>query len=89
MPHGLRRADYWLYPWQIRAVQLIAERTHATPSAVVRDLLTAALPESLRPKPFHTTELPRGGDPNVPAVPETRGEPDPILKPATPPEPVQ
>ncbi len=49
MPHGLRRADYWLYPWQIRAIQRLAERDHTTPSAALRDLLTAALPASLRP----------------------------------------
>lgn len=49
MPHGFRRADYWLLPWQIRAIQRLAESTHSTPSAVVRDLLSTALPVSLRP----------------------------------------
>jgi hypothetical protein len=49
MPHGFRRADYWLHPWQIRAIQRLAESTHSTPSAVVRELLTSALPVSLQP----------------------------------------
>ncbi|MGC8487908.1 MAG: hypothetical protein ACP5QO_06765 [Clostridia bacterium] len=49
MPHGFRRADYWLYPWQIRAIQRLAESAHSTPSAVVRELLTSALPLSLQP----------------------------------------
>jgi hypothetical protein len=50
MPHGFRRADYWLHPWQIRAIQRLAEDLGSTPSAVVRDLLTQALPEAYRPK---------------------------------------
>jgi hypothetical protein len=50
MPHGFRRADYWIHPWQIRAIQRLAEERHSTPSAVVRELLTEALPASFRPK---------------------------------------
>lgn len=53
-----RRADYWLYPWQIHAIQRIAHERQQTPSAIVRDLLTAALPppraSSDKPPPSDT-----------------------------------
>ncbi|MCY0898667.1 MAG: hypothetical protein OWU33_06960 [Firmicutes bacterium] len=38
-----RRADYYLYTWQIRAVQRIARETKMPPSEVVRSLLEEAL----------------------------------------------
>ncbi|MCY0879226.1 MAG: hypothetical protein OWU84_09830 [Firmicutes bacterium] len=38
-----RRADYYLYTWQIRAVQKIARESKMPPSEVVRSLLEEAL----------------------------------------------
>lgn len=42
-PKNQRRADYFLYTWQIRAIRELAEIRHEPPSAVVRDLLAHAL----------------------------------------------
>jgi len=72
MPHGFRRADYWLHPWQIRAIQRLAAGSHTTPSAVVRDLLTQALPASLRP-PSASEPVPDGAGPNPPEPPAPDG----------------
>ncbi|MDA8193970.1 MAG: hypothetical protein M0Z53_08235 [Thermaerobacter sp.] len=38
-----KRADYYLYTWQIRAVQRISRETHRPPSEVMRTLLAEAL----------------------------------------------
>jgi hypothetical protein len=38
-----KRADYYLYTWQIKAVQKIARETNIPPSEVVRSLLKEAL----------------------------------------------
>lgn len=40
---GQRRADYILYTWQIRAIRSLARERGEAPSAVVRELLAAAL----------------------------------------------
>ena len=40
---GLRRADYTLYDWQIRAIRKLAQGRKARPSQVVQELLTQAL----------------------------------------------
>jgi hypothetical protein len=42
-PTDQKRADYYLYTWQIRAVQRIARETKIPPSEVVRTLLKEAL----------------------------------------------
>jgi hypothetical protein len=42
-PRDQKRADYYLYTWQIREVQRIARETKTPPSEVVRQLLTRAL----------------------------------------------
>ncbi len=42
-PADQKRADYYLYTWQIRAVQKIARETKIPPSEVVRSLLNEAL----------------------------------------------
>ncbi len=42
-PVDQKRADYYLYTWQIRAVQKIARDTKVPPSEVVRSLLNEAL----------------------------------------------
>jgi hypothetical protein len=42
-PIDQKRADYYLYTWQIRAVQKIARETKMPPSEVVRSLLKEAL----------------------------------------------
>lgn len=44
-PADHKRADYYLYTWQIRAVQRIARETKTPPSEVVRVLLQEALSE--------------------------------------------
>lgn len=38
-----KRADYYLYTWQIRAVQRISRETNQPPSEVLRNLLAKAL----------------------------------------------
>ncbi len=43
-PKNQRRADYFLYTWQIYAIRRLAAETHRQPSEVVRDLLNQALP---------------------------------------------
>lgn len=40
-----KRADYYLYKWQIRAVQKISRETQTPPSEVMRILLNQALGE--------------------------------------------
>lgn len=40
---GLRRATYWIEPWQIRAIRALATARGQSPSTVVRALLTVAL----------------------------------------------
>jgi hypothetical protein len=45
-PQGERRADYFLYAWQIRAIRRLAAARGETPSQVARMLLTAALTET-------------------------------------------
>lgn len=42
-PTDQRRADYYLYTWQIRAVQKLAREKKMPPSEVVRSLLQEAL----------------------------------------------
>ena len=42
-PADQKRADYYLYTWQIRAVQRISRETKIPPSEVVRTLLKEAL----------------------------------------------
>ena len=42
-PANQKRADYYLYTWQIRAVQKIARENKVPPSEVVRSLLNEAL----------------------------------------------
>lgn len=42
-PSDQKRADYYLYTWQIRAVQRISRETQTPPSEVVRLLLQEAL----------------------------------------------
>jgi len=42
-PKDQRRADYFLYTWQIRAIRRLAEERHEPPSQVVRELLSQAL----------------------------------------------
>lgn len=42
-PVDQKRADYYLYTWQIRAVQKISRDTHQPPSEVMRTLLNEAL----------------------------------------------
>jgi hypothetical protein len=42
-PKNQRRADYFLYTWQIRAIREIANARQVPASAVVRELLTLAL----------------------------------------------
>jgi hypothetical protein len=44
-PKDQRRADYFLYTWQIHAIRRLAAETQKPPSAVVRDLLNQALAE--------------------------------------------
>jgi hypothetical protein len=41
-----KRADYYLYTWQIREVQRISRETHTPPSEVMRELLSRALEET-------------------------------------------
>ncbi|MGC8489671.1 MAG: hypothetical protein ACP5QO_15835 [Clostridia bacterium] len=50
-PKDQRRADYFLYTWQIRAIRHLAEERHEAPSQVVRELLNEALraPQPERP----------------------------------------
>lgn len=43
-PKNQRRADYFLYTWQIYAIRRLAAETQRHPSEVVRDLLNQALP---------------------------------------------
>ena len=43
-PKNQRRADYFLYTWQIHAIRRLAAETQRHPSEVVRDLLNEALP---------------------------------------------
>ena len=38
-----KRADYYLYTWQIKEVQRISRETRKPPSEVLRDLLSEAL----------------------------------------------
>ncbi len=38
-----KRADYYLYTWQIREVQRISRQTKTPPSEVMRSLLSQAL----------------------------------------------
>ncbi len=38
-----KRADYYLYTWQIREVQRISRQTKTPPSEVMRSLLSRAL----------------------------------------------
>lgn len=46
MPKGdQKRADYYLYTWQIKAVQRISRETQTPPSEVMRTLLQQALSE--------------------------------------------
>lgn len=40
-----KRADYYLYTWQIKAVQRISRETQTPPSEVMRSLLQEALAE--------------------------------------------
>lgn len=42
-PKNQRRADYFLYTWQIRAIRHLAEERNERPSEVVRELLSQAL----------------------------------------------
>lgn len=42
-PQDQKRADYYLYTWQIRAVQKLSRETNMPPSEVVRSLLKEAL----------------------------------------------
>jgi hypothetical protein len=42
-PRGEKRADYFIYTWQIRAIRRLAEKRGQTPSQVVRLLLADAL----------------------------------------------
>lgn len=42
-PVDQKRADYYLYTWQIRAVQKISRESKIPPSEVVRSLLKEAL----------------------------------------------
>jgi hypothetical protein len=42
-PVDQKRADYYLYTWQIRAVQKISRESKLPPSEVVRSLLKEAL----------------------------------------------
>jgi hypothetical protein len=44
-PKNQRRADYFLYTWQIRAIREIATARQVPASVVVRELLTQALAE--------------------------------------------
>jgi hypothetical protein len=44
-PKDQRRADYFLYTWQIRSIRRLAEAEDRSPSEVVRDLLAEALRE--------------------------------------------
>lgn len=44
-PTDQKRADYYLYTWQIRAVQRISRETKVPPSEVMRVLLKQALEE--------------------------------------------
>ncbi|AEJ39029.1 hypothetical protein TPY_0834 [Sulfobacillus acidophilus TPY] len=46
-----KRADYYLYTWQIREVQRIARETKTPPSEVVRQLLAQALSRRDPPSP--------------------------------------
>lgn len=41
-----KRADYYLYTWQIREVQRISRETRTPPSEVMRELLSRALEET-------------------------------------------
>jgi hypothetical protein len=41
-----KRADYYLYTWQIREVQRISRETHTPPSEVMRSLLSRALSDA-------------------------------------------
>lgn len=38
-----RKADYYLFHWQIQAIRQLAKDSHQPPSAIVRELLTRAL----------------------------------------------
>ncbi|NMP20981.1 hypothetical protein [Sulfobacillus harzensis] len=40
-----KRADYYLYTWQIKAVQRISRETQTPPSEVMRTILQQALSE--------------------------------------------
>lgn len=40
---GMRRADYTLYDWQIRAIRQLAYARQLRPSQLVQELLTQAL----------------------------------------------
>jgi hypothetical protein len=42
-PKDQRRADYFLYTWQIRAIRHLADERSEPPSQVVRELLSQAL----------------------------------------------
>ncbi len=42
-PKDQRRADYFLYTWQIRAIRHLADERSLPPSQVVRELLSQAL----------------------------------------------
>jgi hypothetical protein len=42
-PKNQRRADYFLYTWQIGAIRRMAQARGCTPSEVVRELLSQAL----------------------------------------------
>ncbi len=42
-PLDQKRADYYLYTWQIREVQKLSRELHRPPSEIMRTLLTEAL----------------------------------------------
>lgn len=48
-PARPRRADYFLYTWQIRAIQRMSRDNQKTSSEIVRELISQAL--SLRETP--------------------------------------